>query len=95
MLPAPAPDEVQGVNTRVQLAAAGRLMQARINEAHMLAGVTIVDPATTYLEPGVRIGQDTVIYPNTHLRGETEIGTPARSVRTARSPPARSATVRA
>lgn len=74
VLPAPAPDEVQGVNTRVQLAAAGRLMQARINEAHMLDGVTIVDPATTYLEPGVRIGQDTVIYPNTHLRGETEIG---------------------
>ena len=74
VLSAPSPDEVQGVNTRVQLAAAARLMQARINEAHMLAGVSIVDPATAYIEPGVRIGQDTVIYPNTHLRGETEIG---------------------
>src|SRR5205085_4828718 len=69
-----APDEVQGVNTRVQLAAADRLMRARINEAHMLAGVTIVDPATTYVEPGVRIGQAATIYPNTHLRGATTIG---------------------
>jgi bifunctional UDP-N-acetylglucosamine pyrophosphorylase/glucosamine-1-phosphate N-acetyltransferase len=50
-------------------------MRARINEAHMLAGVTIVDPATTYIEPGVRIGQDTTIYPNTYLRGATTIGT--------------------
>jgi bifunctional UDP-N-acetylglucosamine pyrophosphorylase/glucosamine-1-phosphate N-acetyltransferase len=58
----------------VQLAAADRLMRTRINEAHMLAGVTIVDPATTYIEPGVRIGQDTTIYPNTHLRGATTIG---------------------
>ena len=69
-----APDEVQGVNTRVQLATADRLMRARINEAHMLAGVTIVDPTTTYIEPGVRIGQDATIYPNTHLRGATTIG---------------------
>lgn len=74
VLQAPSPDEVQGVNTRVQLSAAGRLMQARINEAHMLAGVTIVDPGATYIEPGVQIGQDTVIHPNTHLRGATEIG---------------------
>jgi bifunctional UDP-N-acetylglucosamine pyrophosphorylase/glucosamine-1-phosphate N-acetyltransferase len=73
-LQASSPHEVQGVNTRVQLASAERLMRARINEAHMLAGVTIVDPATTYIEPGVRIGQDSIIYPNTHLRGATTIG---------------------
>jgi bifunctional UDP-N-acetylglucosamine pyrophosphorylase/glucosamine-1-phosphate N-acetyltransferase len=67
-------DEVQGVNTRVQLAAADASMRRRINGAHMLAGVTMVDPATTYIEPGVTIGQDTIVYPNTYLRGQTEIG---------------------
>jgi bifunctional UDP-N-acetylglucosamine pyrophosphorylase/glucosamine-1-phosphate N-acetyltransferase len=41
---------------------------------HMLAGVSIVDPATTYIEPGVKIGRDTVVWPNTHLRGHTVIG---------------------
>ncbi len=74
VLQASSPDEVQGVNTRVQLAAADRLLRARINEAHMLAGVTIIDPATTYIEAGVQLGPDTTIYPNTHLRGATTIG---------------------
>jgi bifunctional UDP-N-acetylglucosamine pyrophosphorylase/glucosamine-1-phosphate N-acetyltransferase len=67
-------DEVQGVNTRVQLAAADALMRRRINLAHMLAGVTMITPELTYIEPGVSIGQDTVLYPNTYLRGETTIG---------------------
>jgi bifunctional UDP-N-acetylglucosamine pyrophosphorylase/glucosamine-1-phosphate N-acetyltransferase len=49
-------------------------MRARLNLAHMLAGVTIVDPATTYIEPGVSIGRDTVVWPNTHLEGATTIG---------------------
>jgi bifunctional UDP-N-acetylglucosamine pyrophosphorylase/glucosamine-1-phosphate N-acetyltransferase len=49
-------------------------MRQRINRAHMLAGVTIVDPASTYIEAGIKIGRDTVIWPNTHLRGETVIG---------------------
>jgi len=66
--------EAQGVNTRVQLAAADALVRARLNRDHMLAGVTIVDPATTYIEPGVSIGMDTTILPNTHLRGNTMIG---------------------
>jgi len=66
--------EMQGVNDRAQLADADALMRARINRRHMLAGVTIVDPARTYIEPAVRIGADTVIHPNTHLRGETVIG---------------------
>ena len=66
--------ETIGINTRVHLAEAEAAMRARINRAHMLAGVTIVDPASTYIEPEVKIGPDTVIWPNTHLRGATVIG---------------------
>lgn len=68
------PTEALGINTRVHLAEAERLLRQRINERWMLEGVTIVDPATTYIEPGVTIGRDTVILPNTHLRGCTAIG---------------------
>ncbi len=68
------PDEAIGVNNRVHLAAAEKVMRRRINEEWMLAGVTIVDPDTTYIDKSVRIGHDTVIYPNTHLQGETTIG---------------------
>jgi bifunctional UDP-N-acetylglucosamine pyrophosphorylase/glucosamine-1-phosphate N-acetyltransferase len=66
--------EVIGINTRVHLAEAEASMRLRINRAHMLAGVTIIDPASTYIEAGVIIGQDTVIWPNTYLRGRTSIG---------------------
>jgi bifunctional UDP-N-acetylglucosamine pyrophosphorylase/glucosamine-1-phosphate N-acetyltransferase len=66
--------EVMGINTRVDLAAAERLLRRRINERWMVSGVTIVDSSTTYIEPGVTIGRDTTIQPNTHLRGETVIG---------------------
>jgi bifunctional UDP-N-acetylglucosamine pyrophosphorylase/glucosamine-1-phosphate N-acetyltransferase len=66
--------ETLGINTRVDLAEAERALRRRINERWMLAGVTIVDPASTYIEPGVIIGRDTTIGPNTHLRGETTIG---------------------
>ena len=66
--------EAIGINTRVHLAEAEAAMRTRINRAHMLAGVTIVDPSATYIEPGVKIGPDTVIWPNTYLRGETRIG---------------------
>ena len=48
---APDPDETEGVNTRVELAAAAAVLRERINVAHMLAGVTIVDPSTTWIEP--------------------------------------------
>jgi bifunctional UDP-N-acetylglucosamine pyrophosphorylase/glucosamine-1-phosphate N-acetyltransferase len=68
------PEELLGINSRVHLAEAESVLRRRINEGWMLAGVTIVDPATTYIEPGVTLGQDTVIWPNTHLRGETTIG---------------------
>jgi bifunctional UDP-N-acetylglucosamine pyrophosphorylase/glucosamine-1-phosphate N-acetyltransferase len=66
--------EIQGVNDRLQLASSAAVLRQRINEGHMLAGVTIVDPATTWIEPGVAIGPDTVIHPNTSLRGATTIG---------------------
>jgi len=66
-------DETLGINTRVHLAEAESVLRRRINERWMLAGVTIVDPGTTYIEPDVKVGQDTTIWPNTHLRGETTI----------------------
>jgi bifunctional UDP-N-acetylglucosamine pyrophosphorylase/glucosamine-1-phosphate N-acetyltransferase len=69
-------DESQmiGINTRLHLAEATASMRQRINQQWMLAGVTIVDPATTYIEPGVTIGQDTILWPNTYLHGATIIG---------------------
>ena len=68
------PVEATGVNDRVALGEAERLMRQRINEAHQANGVTIVDPANTYIEAGVAIGQDTIVYPGTFLRGSTSIG---------------------
>ena len=70
----PDATETLGINTRVHLAEAERVLRQRINERWMLAGVTLVDPATVYIEPGVTIGRDTVVWPNTHLRGQTTIG---------------------
>jgi bifunctional UDP-N-acetylglucosamine pyrophosphorylase/glucosamine-1-phosphate N-acetyltransferase len=70
--------EPEGVNTRVELAAAAAALRDRINEAHMLAGVTIVDPATTWIEPTVRLGRDAVIEPFTVLTGDTAVGEGAR-----------------
>ncbi len=66
--------ETIGINTRIHLAEAEAAFRQRINQAHMLAGVTIVDPMATYIEPGVTIGRDTVIWPNSYLRGSTVIG---------------------
>jgi bifunctional UDP-N-acetylglucosamine pyrophosphorylase/glucosamine-1-phosphate N-acetyltransferase len=66
--------EILGINTRVHLAEAERALRLRINRRWMLDGVTIVDPETTTVEPGVTIGRDTTVYPNTHLRGETTVG---------------------
>jgi bifunctional UDP-N-acetylglucosamine pyrophosphorylase/glucosamine-1-phosphate N-acetyltransferase len=66
--------EVMGVNDRQQLAVAAAELRRRINEELMLGGVTIIDPATTYIETEVVIGRDTTIYPNVHISGETVIG---------------------
>jgi len=65
---------VQGINTRVHLARAEAIMRRRINERWMLAGVTMVDPETTYIEASVTIGPDTKILPHTHLIGQTAVG---------------------
>jgi bifunctional UDP-N-acetylglucosamine pyrophosphorylase / glucosamine-1-phosphate N-acetyltransferase len=68
------PEEAIGINNRVHLAEAEAILRKRINNNWMLAGVTIVDPTRTYIEADVQIGRDTVILPNTHLRGKTVIG---------------------
>jgi bifunctional UDP-N-acetylglucosamine pyrophosphorylase / glucosamine-1-phosphate N-acetyltransferase len=71
---APDPDETEGVNTRVELAHAAAVLRDRINTGHMLAGVTIVDPAATWIDPSVEIAEDVTINPFTVLRGRTHIG---------------------
>lgn len=80
VVPVPVADyrSVLGVNDRAELAAARAVMNARLCEAHLRAGVTIVDPATTYLEPGLEIAADTVIEPNTTIGGRTVIGARVR-----------------
>jgi len=70
---APDPFEVEGINTRAELAAAAAGLRDRINERHMLAGVTLVDPQTTWIEPGVELEADVTIHPFTYLRGSTRV----------------------
>ncbi len=65
---------VAGVNNRVQLAELGAELNRRIVAAHQMAGVTIVDPATTWIDVDVTIGRDTVVHPGTQLLGRTQIG---------------------
>ena len=67
------PVETEGVNTRVELAAAGSALRERINEAHMLAGVTIVDPQTTWIDAEAVLEPDAVIHPFTVIRGASRI----------------------
>jgi bifunctional UDP-N-acetylglucosamine pyrophosphorylase/glucosamine-1-phosphate N-acetyltransferase len=67
-------DVTLGVNDRVQLADVERKMQRRINEAHMRAGVTLINPEQTQIEADVRIGQDSVIYPGVLITGQSQIG---------------------
>ncbi len=66
--------EMLGVNNRKQLAQAAELINAHYLDELMLAGVTIVDPRNTVIEPTVKIGQDTEILPGSYLRGDTVIG---------------------
>ena len=75
---APVPFDVEGINTRVELAAVTAALRDRINERHMLAGVTIVDPASTWIEADVEIAADVTIQPFTVLRGATKIQTGAQ-----------------
>jgi bifunctional UDP-N-acetylglucosamine pyrophosphorylase/glucosamine-1-phosphate N-acetyltransferase len=67
-------EEVMGVNDRLQLAMAAAIQRNRINRELMLSGVTLLDPATAYIEAGVCIGGDTLIYPQVHISGTTIIG---------------------
>ena len=71
---APDPTEAEGVNTRAELAEAAAALRNRINEEHMLAGVTIVDPTSTWIEADVEIEADATIHPFTVLSGETKVG---------------------
>jgi bifunctional UDP-N-acetylglucosamine pyrophosphorylase/glucosamine-1-phosphate N-acetyltransferase len=66
--------QTEGVNDRVQLAALGRELNRRVCERHMRAGVTVVDPATTWIDVDVTIGRDTTVLPGTQLLGATTIG---------------------
>ncbi len=75
---APVPFDVEGINTRAELAAVAAALRDRINERHMLAGVTIVDPASTWIEADVEIEADVTIQPFTVLQGATKIQTGAQ-----------------
>ena len=68
------PNEIRGINSRSELAEASRIVRQKKNEELMAAGVTIEDPATTYIDDDVVIGADTVIHPGVHLEGRTQIG---------------------
>jgi bifunctional UDP-N-acetylglucosamine pyrophosphorylase/glucosamine-1-phosphate N-acetyltransferase len=71
-------DEVAQVNSRAELAAAERILRQRTNAKWMAAGVTLVDPESTYIDPTVEIGADTVLGPHVHLRGKTIVGADCR-----------------
>ncbi|MGD9496208.1 MAG: bifunctional UDP-N-acetylglucosamine diphosphorylase/glucosamine-1-phosphate N-acetyltransferase GlmU [Armatimonadota bacterium] len=68
------PDEVMGINTRVQLAQAERIARDRVRGALMLAGVTLIDPPSTFIDAGVRVGRDSVVGPGCQLLGATTVG---------------------
>jgi bifunctional UDP-N-acetylglucosamine pyrophosphorylase/glucosamine-1-phosphate N-acetyltransferase len=68
------PNEIQGINSRNELAAVSGIVRQRKNEELMAAGVTIQDPATTYIDESVTVGPDTVIHPGVTLEGTTQIG---------------------
>lgn len=69
-----APEEALGVNDRVQLAACTAALRGKINRRHMLAGVTMIDPAACYIDDTVKLGRDCTVYPGVVLEGNTVIG---------------------
>jgi len=73
-VPCPNSEELLGPNDRLALAETDRIMRRRILENLMTEGVTIIDPASTYIELQVEIGRDSIIYPGTFLQGKTKIG---------------------
>ena len=68
------PNEIRGINSRIELAELEHLVRQTKNEELMAGGVTLIDPATTYVEPDVVVGPDTVLHPNVYLEGRTVIG---------------------
>jgi bifunctional UDP-N-acetylglucosamine pyrophosphorylase/glucosamine-1-phosphate N-acetyltransferase len=68
-------DQVRGINSRTELAEVSRIVRQTKNEELMAAGVTIEDPATTFIDPDVQVGADTVIHPGVYLEGQTRVGT--------------------
>jgi len=68
------PDEIRGINSRLELAAVSRIVRDQKNDALMGSGVTIEDPATTYVDAGVTVGADTILHPGVSLEGRTTIG---------------------
>jgi len=72
------PGEAMGVKDRIRLAQAAKAIKKRILDQHMLAGVTIVDPDSTFVDAAVTIGQDTVIEPFTVIKGRSSVGSDCR-----------------
>jgi len=70
----PRGDEIRGINSRTELAEVSSMVRQQKNEELMAAGVTLIDPATTYIDADVVVGADTVIYPCVFLEGSTRIG---------------------
>ena len=68
------PEEITGVNDRVQLAETARVLRGRINRELMLSGVTMIDPQAVYIERDVRVGRDSVVHPGASILGSTVIG---------------------
>ncbi|HHY47625.1 MAG TPA: bifunctional UDP-N-acetylglucosamine diphosphorylase/glucosamine-1-phosphate N-acetyltransferase GlmU [Firmicutes bacterium] len=71
---APDPVTVMGINTRMELAKAEEIMRDRVRRSLMEEGVTMIDPRSTFIDAGVKIGRDTVVYPFTFIEGKTVIG---------------------
>ncbi|GEL28378.1 bifunctional protein GlmU [Lentilactobacillus kefiri] len=67
-------DESMGVNDRIALARATKIMRMRINRQHMMDGISMIDPERTYIDADVKIGSDTIIEPGVQLKGKTVIG---------------------
>ena len=67
-------EETMGVNSRLQLSQAEKVLRKRINEKHMVNGVTLIDPEATYIDVDVKIGSDTIVYPGNVIEGNTVIG---------------------
>lgn len=73
-IPATVPHEIRGINSQTELAEASAMMRQAKCEELMSSGVTIIDPATTYVGPDVEVGHDTVLHPNVYLEGRTKVG---------------------